>query len=468
MTPPISRSTTYSCVTLTCIAISACRPSYNNNLPSAQSLGSPRNYQIARSLNHMHSPYSWDACDKKGLVNGQPDPICLQHLKDAFCTNRFDFVFMTDHPDNMTNFEMTDLLLKGPKDTIVTKNGLPYVNRMGSCTNGFVPSLLVGFESTIMAMGMTQQIDPSPSVRSSVYQTVNLTNRNLIATQTGALIVIPHTEGPTLDWITGLQPDAIEIYNFHANIDPKIRKTYLGFPPFQEIPGFLSYLVDPYGDMVPDFAFLNFLQISSVYAQKWDSLIYSGLNVVGLGGTDSHENVFPQKVADGERLDGHRRISRMMSNHFLVKNLDPDELKASIKAGRGWVVFEGFGSPYQMDYYANLATTGSVVGVGETGSLGGGSATIVVQTPTLFSQSPHGDEKPIIRTRLKQVIAGGTDQVVASSENAPLSFTATTPGAYRAEISIVPRHLRVYLSDFPNSVDQEFMWVITNHLYLTN
>jgi hypothetical protein len=227
----------------------------------------------------------------------------------------------------------------------------------------------------------------------------------------------------------------------------------------------LTYLIDPYGELHPDYAFVNFLEMFPVYFQTWDSLIYGGMHVAGFGGTDSHENVFSQIASDGDRLDSHRRVMRIMSNHLLVSNNDPDEIKQAMKAGRGWTVFEGLGSPVGMDFYATLGGT-TTVDLGKSGSLSGGSALITVKLPVLYKGSPQGKEVPVVRLRLKQVLPGGKDQVVASTTGKDLEFQTSSSGAYRAEVSIVPKHLRELLGPFSSSADQEFSWIITNHLYL--
>jgi hypothetical protein len=312
---------------------------------------------------------------------------------------------------------------------------------------------------------MTHHLDASISDREANYRLSTSAIRARLQTETDAVVVVPHTEQWSVDAIQSLQPDAIEIYNFHANIDPKIRQTYLGAPPFSKMASFLTFLVDPFNELVPDYGFMQFVSTFPTYFSTWNSLIKGGLHVTGLGGTDSHENVFPQIVSDKERLDSHRRITRMMSNHFQVASRDITAVKDAIKNGRGWMVFEGLGTPVDMDFYATVGAT--TVGVGESGSLASSSATITVKCPTLHSASPKGAQNPAIRLKLKRVLSGGADEVVATSEGKDLSFSTTQSGAYRAEIQIVPRHVRKYLAQFSNLADAEFPWIVTNHLYLT-
>lgn len=436
-------------------------------LPLSSELGTPRGYRVVRTITHFHSVYSFDACDNNGLPNGQVNEGCNSQLVDAMCQNHVDFLFITDHPENMKDYEMRDLLLlKTGDETLLNSSGDPYAKRVGSCSDGFKPTFLLGFESQLLALGMTKHIESTPAARGPVYSDGTNATRLRLANEADAVVVVPHTESRSLSTLQGINPDGIEIYNFHANIDPKIRKTYLSARPFDKMASFLTYLVDPYNQLVPDLGFLHFIQVFPVYLNLWNSLINSGYKITGLGGTDSHQNVLPQIVADGERLDSHRRVTRFLSNHFLVSGTEISDIKAAIKRGRGWVVFEGLGSPVGMDFYAQLGTT--TVGVGDTASLSalGGSAQFTVPLPTLHSLTPQGSEKPHFILRLKKVTSGGKDVVVATAVDGSIQYTTTVSGAYRVEISVIPRHLKKYLGDFASLGENEFSWIISNHLYL--
>ena len=439
---------------------------YDGTLPDANELGTPRNLKIARTITHFHSPYSYDACDKAGIINGQLDPRCLKSLKYAACKSRVNYLFLSDHPENMANYDMQSLLLyDSAKDQITLKSGLPYTNRVGSCDNSFIPTLLVGFESKLMSLGMIKHLDPDISVRTGLYNEETNAIRNRLDTETEAIVAIPHTESRSYSTINTIDPHAIEIYNIHANVDPKIRKKDLNWPPFEKLPGILTYLFDPFKSLKPDFMFLHFVSIHPIYFTRWNQLIYAGKKVAGIIGTDSHENIFPQNGSDDERLDAHRRLARMASNHVLVSTLDPDQVKTAIKASQFWTVFEGLGSPVNMDFYGTI--NGTTVGVGGTGSLGTGTATLRVQLPTLHPASPQGNKGPEIRIVLKKVGADGTDATVANVIGANLSYETTTTGSYRAEIMIKPYHLKEFLGDLSKSTEDEYHWIITNHIFVT-
>ncbi len=439
------------------------KPPYNQILPLSSDLGSPRGYRIARIITHLHSPYSYDACDQEGLIDGKPNSTCLTHLRDALCKNRIDFAFFSDHPDNQSFHSIQELLLAREGDILLYKNGRPYANQLPSCQGGVTPILMTGFESKLMALGMERHFPGSGSDLNSLYASDTVDFRSKLDSYSNALVVIPHTESRTLKQIEAIQPDAIEIYNIHANLDPKIRKQWLGTPAFGTVANILTYIIDPYNKLNPDFIFLGFFELSSIYAHTWNQLIQDDYRITGLIGTDAHENFLSQILSDGERIDSFRRILRFVSNHFLVTSMDPDAAKAAIRRGRGWAVFEGFGSPQDMDFFAT--TTGQTIGVGDSGQISD-SAVITLKTPSLSSETSQGPESPDIRAVIKRVIAGGDSEVVATSEGGPISYTTTTTGAYRAEISIRPKHIREFLDTFSDLADQYYPWIITNHIYL--
>lgn len=445
----------------------ACSPiPMDHTLPDAGQLGSPRGLHVVRTLTHFHTPYSYDACDRKGLSDtGVPDPTCLAELRKGLCDNRVDFVFTTDHPNHMADHSMQELLLSAPGDEILDHNGAPYANRLVGCTTGARPLLFAGFEGRVLAMGMTRHLDPDPATRQTLYMEETNEIRTRLINETDAIVVVPHTESRVVSQIEDLNPDAIEIYNTHANLDPKIRHDDLGAPPFEDLPNILSYLLDPYGQLQPDFMFMGFFQLFPIYASHWDQLIADGHHVVGLGGNDSHENIFPQKGADGERLDAHRRMIRFMTNHFLVDDVTPTAIKSAIRQGHGWVVFEGLGSPVGMDFSVQVGDA-PPVGVGDSTTLGGKAATFTVKAPHLHATSPQKQFGPLLRITLKHVKADGTDEEVASSTQGDLTYTTSVAGAYRAEINMIPLQLKAYLGSFASYATDLYPWIITNHVYL--
>jgi hypothetical protein len=189
------------------------------------------------------------------------------------------------------------------------------------------------------------------------------------------------------------------------------------------------------------------------------------VKVTGVAGTDAHENIFPQIVADGERFDSHRRLTRFISNHVFVKTIDVDSIKNAIKLGRSYVVVEGLGTPQDFDFSAANSLT--AVGVGDSIRVNDSSVTLSVKMPQIWSGSPQGSKKPEIRIELRKVLTEGKDQVIANSTQGDISFSTRTPGAYRAQVYLKPHHLKSFLGPLDAQTESEFPWIITNHIYLT-
>lgn len=443
------------------------KTSYDNRLPDTSHLGIVRGLRTVRVISHLHSPYSYDACDKNGMPDGQVNQSCIDHIRESMCINHVDMAFLTDHPDRMASTPFSDLLLPRPGDSITSIAQNNYVNTLAGCSDGFRPQLSVGFEGRLLALGMENHLNPEEEDLAALYEDETEALRNRLDLETKALVIIPHTESRTVDLIKSIKPDGIEIYNVHANLDPKIRKTSFHKPPFQFMPAVATYLIDPYKDLVPDFAFMSFIEFSNIYFEKWNTLIYEneqGSNLTGLAGTDGHENVFPQKVADGERFDSARRIMRFISNYVLAPDRDINSIKSAIKAGRSYVVTEGLGTPMGLDYFAQLGE--SFTSVGGSVSLAGGAVQLKVALPSLYSESPHGSNKPSIRIELRQVLDQGVDKVVATATNEALTYQTLTPGAYRTHIYITPHHLKPFLGPFEDLTKNEYLWIISNHIIL--
>ncbi len=401
---------------------------------------------------------------------GSISESCLSDLRSSFCSNHVDFAFISDHPNNFEYHEIPELLSLKTGDALINNSGTATANQMSPCSDNFSPVYTVGFENNkgLMALGMNQHLDASQSVRDSLYNQQSLTVRNQLYEQAGALVVIPHTESQTVSAIEAIQPDAIEIYNIHANIDPKIRLNYLGLSPFGGISKVAAYSMDPYHQLNSDFAFFAFFKISQIYFNIWDQLIADNYHVTGLVGTDAHENIPGLYDSSGERLDSHRRLVRFISNYVLLKTMTVDSVKDAIRSGQTSLVVEGISVPSGMDFFGNEGTT--IVEIGHTASLASsnGSVMLTAKMPSIQGGVPAGTQSPGIRMELRKVQPGGSDQVVASSSSGDLVYNATSAGAYRLQVYIVPRHLKIYLGGLFSQADSEYTWIVTNHIFVTS
>lgn len=432
------------CFALFSTACNRVRPPHE--LPPSEELFSARGMRVARVLTHVHSPYSWDACDGQGLHDGIPDAECLKHFWDALCANRVDRAFLSDHPDAMANY---------PFEVLKAQVGAP-----PPCENGHVATTAIGFEDRLMALGLRQHLELTPETRFETYKRETRATVERLSTEAGALVAIPHTESRSLELLRELRPDAIEVFNLHALLDFKIRGPSLGTAAYRPIPTLVGYFLDPFAELEPDLMFLFFLETFENYFQKWNALVASGINVTGLASTDAHENVMKQKLWDGERVDSFRRTTRLASNLVLTSTLDGDAIQDSLKSGRSVMAFEALGSPVGFDFVAVQAADGAVIEMGSAARLGAGPVRLEVQAPKLHALW-SSKTFPEIKLELWKVNKDGEAQRVASHDGS-FVYEAAETGAYRVHVTMVPRHLRAYLGDLAAEAERTFPWVISN------
>jgi hypothetical protein len=182
-------------------------------------------------------------------------------------------------------------------------------------------------------------------------------------------------------------------------------------------------------------------------------------------GTDSHRNTLPQIFPDGERGDSFRRMMIWFSNHLLVTpevdgTFTDQRLKQALAAGRLYGAFEMFGYPLGFDYHA--VEGAEVREMGSEASLANGPR-LEVKMPRVKNLDPEV-EPPALTARILRAKEGGWDIVASGSSD--LSFAVETPGAYRAEVRIAPKHLRHYLGSYAGLADGDFVWIYSNAIYV--
>jgi hypothetical protein len=431
-------------------------------------LGTVRGFHYERVITHMHTPYSFDACDGKGInSDGTLNLDCLHDLKKALCTNHINLTFNTDHVNYLAQTDFEKMLLLEDGDTAVTNGtGDRVANRL-ACADGFSAVMAPGLEGKMLALGMEKHVSGTVADREAVYGGESTTEKTTLESAiasggSNALVAIPHTESRDLTLLRSLSPAAIEIYNLHANLDPKIRKASLGFKPFEHIAKFMNYLLDFFNTQNPDYLFVEFFQMSEVYLQKWNTLLSENRHITGLAGHDSHENVFPQKASDGERLDQHRRMTRMFSNFVMTTSSSIDSIKTSIRDGKVFFVLEGLGSPVGFDFHAEV--NASVIEMGSTATVvPGDTSALVFKEPTVISSFPgmDSDESPAIYSELHFIDATGAESVVASQAGGTLTYSNPPAGHYRVHVYMKPLHLEdlVFKSNY---VEKYYPWIISN------
>ncbi len=245
---------------------------------------------------------------------------------------------------------------------------------------------------------------------------------------------------------------ASRIYNLHANIDPRIRPlipTTRG-----DAFGLLVDFINPALHLEPDLAILAFLEENTNDLHKWDTLLSEGMHMPGIDGCDAHENAFPSIFPDGERGDSYRRMIKWASNHLLVHTRTYDGEQEALRAGRLYVAFEAFGSPVGFDFSA--MSGGALAEMGDTVPPG---AMLRLVLPQLQPDVPV-NPPPTFRLRILRAAAGGAVEVANATGDAsmpPLTYTATEPGAYRAEVRITPTNARPYLGHHADAMVHEYV-----------
>lgn len=434
-------------------------------------LGSVRGFHYERVITHFHTPYSFDACDSKGQnADGVININCLHDIKNAICNNHINLTFNTDHVNYVATTAFEKLLLLEDGDTVVLNGTSDRVANSVMCPDGFHAVMSPGLEGQLLALGMEKQIteaDPTATYGGNTTLEQGILSDPLTSGGAHALVGIPHTESRDTAYLQGLNPAFIEIYNLHANLDPKIRKTSLGLPPFSHIATFMNYLLDPLNSQNADYMFIEFFEMAPVYFQKWNTLLSGGMHVTGVAGHDSHENIFPQKASDGERIDQHRRMTRMFSNLIMTTASDIDSIKASIVAGKVFFVLEGLGSPVGLDFHGTHAAT--VVEMGSTMAVGGGeSSSLSFAAPTVISSFPGMDSglEPVIYSELHLISPAGVESVVASAVNTPLVYHDPPVGIYRVHSFMYPFHLRDLVLKH-SYAEKAYPWIISNPIVVT-
>jgi hypothetical protein len=426
------------------------------DLPPASALGDRRGLRIARATIHLHSPLSHDACDGRGWDGTLQEPECLEHLRSALCRAHLDVAALTDHAPhvNTVDFEQA-LWLTGDEEVVRNTDGDVFAAYM-PCPDGHRVLLTVGSENHLMPINLRRHPPATdPMMLEEVYD-----GSGPEAMQTfrdaGALVLIAHSEQYPLETLR--MSDGMELYNIHANYDPRIRAEWLGRTDGAYLTRILKF-IDVRTSLEPDLLFLAGFEENNADLDKWDTLLAEGVHIPGFAGCDAHENTFAGLTNDGERGDSYRRIIRSYTNHLLVRGDTIEDFEEAFRASRIYIAFEAYGTPFDFDYFAEMG--GTTFEMGETAPAG---ATLRLTRPRLPDGFPN-DPPPTVRMRiLRSANMGRTE--IASGTDAMLETTVTEPGAYRAEVWIVPEHTRPYLGREADSMIRDVPWVYSSPIHV--
>ncbi len=438
-------------------------PAWQPGLPPASAMGVRRGLTPARGIIHLHSPYSHDACDGEPRPGGAPDETCLGHLRAALCTTRIDYAALTDHDASMADEDFATLFLVRGQDQLVRDGrGAPIASRL-ACPDGHRVLVTVGAENPIMPIMLDRHVTGTVAERHDLY---NGDSPAAVAAfrDAGATVWIPHTEQRTSAELVPLAPDGIEVYNLHANLDPDIRRDFLGLSEDGAIMAALSFAGMDADGPEPDLALLSFLAPSTPALARWDELLGRGLHVAGSAGTDAHENSLPIMLKDGERGDSYRRLLRWFANIALVADpTDPAQIEDAVRGGRMFVAFELLGTPVGFDVRA-VVPGGPTLELGATLAVDAG-ATLEVAVPTVLALS-SALPAPTIRARVLRVDAAGVTEVAAGA-GPTLTVALDRVGAYRVEVKMTPHHIGPYLHRLGTEhAEREAPWIYASPIYV--
>lgn len=381
-----------------------------------------------RSVAHLHSPFSHDACDGAGWSDeAGVDLACLADLRAGLCRNGFDVAFLTDHPSHLAFQDYSDLLLLQDGDDDLGSGA------RWQCPDGHSVLVLPGTEDTVMAIGLSAHVPGTPQERDVVY---NAVDADALATMraAGALLFQNHPEGLELDVLAQRMTDGLsgmEVFNLHAMFAPDIRVDDLGLSATgwtQDIAPFTS----PDGTAEPDLLFLGVHQEQTVTIERFDALWDAGFDPTPIGGTDAHQNVLNLELRDGERVDSYRRMLSWFSTWIQGSAATPDDARQALAAGRTAVVFEALGVP---------DTLGATLD----------GDTLTVPCAALAATSPRGVQDPLIETRVFH------DGVLTDASCGSIPVSA---GVWRVELWITPYHLVDFLGDDPDPFLHAYPWVV--------
>lgn len=433
-------------------------PPWPHDLPPAAMLSSQRGYRAVRAIVHSHSVHSHDACDGNPYVDGGPNEPCLQDFRSGACRANLDVIFLTEHAGLMAEGPFERVLQQRAGDEPVMESGRLVGYRI-PCPDGHRVLVLPGAENELMPLALTQH--PQGTAGESLNTLYHANDAAGVARfrAAGAIVAVAHTEQRTVEELRALSPDLMEVYNVHANLDPRIATPYLMIDPGEfvnELTAFLARTNRLEADLVP----MVFFRENTVDLNNWSALLAEGRTLPAAGGSDVHQNAIPGLLFDGERGDSYRRIFRYFANMLLVQGeVTRSSALEALRGGRFFVGFEAWGSPQGFDWFAQAGS--AVTEAGGTVMLSA-QPQLRVTLPRVFQLSAMLPS-PMVRARILRATPTGWVEVAAGTTD--LTFTPTMAGAYRAEVRIVPNHAAPYLPRHEALV-RDLVWVYSQALYV--
>lgn len=423
--------------------------------PAAEAWAPVRGLEPVRAVVHLHSPWSHDACDGEPLVDGAPDATCLADLRAALCTARLDVAFLTDHPAHAADQPWEDLFHLQEGDRWLEDESGARVGTELQCPDGHTVRWYAGIEDALMPLALREHAGASAEEAHAHYDDA-APDGVVACSEAGASVFVAHTEGRELADLRAMQQAGLrgfEVFNLHAAFDPSIRSEDLGLDAVSWLAD-IGPMTSGEGTAEPDLFVLAVLEEQAPSLAAWDALL-AERPVVGVAGTDAHQNVLPTLLRDGERGDSYRRMLRWFSNVLLLDPTDHPATapQAALDAGRSWVVFEVLGTPDALDV-SLVDATGQTWEIGSSLPASALPATLHLACPSLHASSPRsGDYPQVITTVLRdgEAWAEGCGEHVVSEV-----------GSYRVVVDILPHHLSGFLGEDPEPWLRRYPWLVSN------
>ncbi len=459
-------------------------PPWPDRLPPAAAFGARRGLAPVRASIHLHSVYSWDACDRAPADSlGRPNEACLARLRRAVCLQRIDAAFLTEHDRRLVEADsLREALLFRDDDQPIETDGHLIAKRQ-ACDEGRSAIWFAGAENALMPVAFDSLPRGTVEERRAIYDADSAGAADVFRAL-GAVVLLSHSEEFDSARVRALAPDGLEVVNPHAMFAPRHRKAQglsrLGA--FVDILPFYTRQTAAH----PDLAFLAIFHPNERALAHWDEMLARG-TAIGFGANDAHENALPWPLSDGERGDAYERLVAWVTNVLLVDHpaaggaadaaAEAAAIKDALRRGRLFAAVEAWGTPVGFDFRLEGppapegAEGASVVEMGETIVFAPGQE-LVVQPPrvSLGGLDPAAEPRlrePLVHTRILRIDSRGRRAVLAETAAEPrhdamepLRVPVPGPGAYRVEVLMVPRHLEPYLGGA--ALLREVPWVYSN------
>ena len=458
------------------------KTSWQRDLPKYFSSESNRQ-EWARTIIHLHSVYSWDACDKTSLTKGRIDEPCLLRLRTALCRNHIDVAFLSEHFAKMGSTDFNSALNIRDGDTPIWRDG-KIIESIQHCPDAHQAHLFPGVETSLMPIGLLRHPDPIRGSMQIAYSEASEAGVENLR-NAGALVALSHLETKPLTIIRKIQPELLEIYNLHANVtsilrqflwpwtknpghwEPAVARPQPACDPcpgkwqsVQDVLRYTQFMLNPFVE--PDLLFLLLVRENEDNLTKWAQISLER-HTTAFAGTDAHEGIPAILMRDGDRVDAYRRVMRWFSNFVQVDgSFEREAILTALKAGRVFVAFEILGTPDGFRFDAESDDRRYRMG-DSISRQSNRPVSFFFKLPKITGiESTSRSPERILR--LLRATENGW-QEVARSTDADLRYETTDAGAYRAEIRMKPTHLKPYLFGVEYLV-RDLPWIYTNPIYV--